>query len=311
MVIHFDEVEPASSTGRSCAGRAGAWGPRPARIGRGLSRYRIAPGERAMPVHVHADEEELFYVLDGEGAQLAGRARLRACAPATASCTARRRGRTRSLGAGDGLDVLAFSGGSDTGLTWLPRARAWWNGPHWLPHDGAQPVRPPRRRPARSSVPEPEPERPPTIVALDARRRPRTSPAAATSVAVRRDLGDALGSQAHRPRAPRRSAPGALSGPPHCHAGRGGGLRRPRRRPGRCCSATRSTRCARAAWSPARPAPVSRTPSAPATTASRSSATGTREPGDIRYYPRSRTLAIPGLRASFSVEQVDVWDLEA
>ena len=38
---------------------------------------------------------------------------------------------------------------------------------------------------------------------------------------------------------------------------------------------------------------------------------GTREPGDIRYYPRSRTLAIPGLRASFTVEQVDVWDREA
>ena len=29
------------------------------------------------------------------------------------------------------------------------------------------------------------------------------------------------------------------------------------------------------------------------------------------YYPRSRTLAIPGLRASFTVEQVDVWDREA
>jgi uncharacterized cupin superfamily protein len=38
---------------------------------------------------------------------------------------------------------------------------------------------------------------------------------------------------------------------------------------------------------------------------------GTREPGDIRYYPRSRTLAIPGLRASFTVEQVDLWDREA
>ena len=38
---------------------------------------------------------------------------------------------------------------------------------------------------------------------------------------------------------------------------------------------------------------------------------GTREPGDIRYYPRSRTLAIPGLRASFSIEQVDIWDREA
>src|SRR5919197_4905 len=38
---------------------------------------------------------------------------------------------------------------------------------------------------------------------------------------------------------------------------------------------------------------------------------GTREPGDIRYYPRSSKLFIPGLRASFRVEQVDIWDGEA
>ena len=33
----------------------------------GLSRYRIAPGCRAMPLHVHADEEEIFFVLAGSG----------------------------------------------------------------------------------------------------------------------------------------------------------------------------------------------------------------------------------------------------
>ncbi len=33
----------------------------------GLSRYRIAAGSRAMALHVHADEEEIFYVLDGAG----------------------------------------------------------------------------------------------------------------------------------------------------------------------------------------------------------------------------------------------------
>jgi uncharacterized cupin superfamily protein len=38
---------------------------------------------------------------------------------------------------------------------------------------------------------------------------------------------------------------------------------------------------------------------------------GTREPGDIVYYPRSRTLSIPGLGASFTVAPVDVWDREA
>ena len=33
----------------------------------GLSRYRITPGRRPMPLHVHADEEEIFYVLGGSG----------------------------------------------------------------------------------------------------------------------------------------------------------------------------------------------------------------------------------------------------
>jgi len=37
---------------------------------------------------------------------------------------------------------------------------------------------------------------------------------------------------------------------------------------------------------------------------------GTCVPGDIRYYPRSGKLSIPGLRAVFRVEQVDPWDGE-
>ena len=54
--------------GEHCAGRGGAWARAAgAPSASGLSRYRIAAGERAMPVHVHADEEELFYVLGGEG----------------------------------------------------------------------------------------------------------------------------------------------------------------------------------------------------------------------------------------------------
>src|SRR4051794_21989161 len=32
-----------------------------------LSRYRISAGDRSMPLHVHVDEEELFYVLAGRG----------------------------------------------------------------------------------------------------------------------------------------------------------------------------------------------------------------------------------------------------
>ena len=39
------------------------------RGGRGvtLSRWRIEPGARSTPVHVHVDEEEIFFVLAGSG----------------------------------------------------------------------------------------------------------------------------------------------------------------------------------------------------------------------------------------------------
>ena len=60
-----------------------------------------------MPVHVHADEEELFYVLGGEGISWQdGRTyRVR-----SGDCLLHRPGPAHTiLGAGDGLDVLAFA----------------------------------------------------------------------------------------------------------------------------------------------------------------------------------------------------------
>ncbi len=33
----------------------------------GVSVYVVSPGARQMPVHVHGDEEEIFYVLSGSG----------------------------------------------------------------------------------------------------------------------------------------------------------------------------------------------------------------------------------------------------
>ena len=76
MLVHWDDVEPlviADGNLRGTRWRLGA-AARCARVG--LSRYRLRPGEHAMPVHVHGDEEELFYVLAGEGPELAGRAHL-------------------------------------------------------------------------------------------------------------------------------------------------------------------------------------------------------------------------------------------
>ncbi len=260
-----------------------------------------------MPVHVHADEEELFYVLDGEGLSWQDG---RAYPVRAGDCILHRPGAEAHtiLGAGDGLDVLAFSGGSDTGLTWLPRARAWWNGPHWLPHDGPNPFEA-EEAAGPLDVPEPETERPPTH--RRARRRPGRGlhragatwwPCAATSATCsgRRAPASATSWWRRARSAARRTAT------------------RPRRRSsscstatGRCCSATRSTRCARAASSPARPAPACahafRAGDAPLTLL----AFGTREPNDIVFFPRSGKVGLRGIRARFLIQQVEYWDGEA
>ena len=215
-----------------------------------------------MPVHVHADEEELFYVLDGEGLSWQDG---RTYAVRAGDCVLHRPGAEAHtiVGAGDGLDVLAFSGGSDTGLTWLPRAQGVVERPALAAPRRPQPVR--RRgggRPARGA-------RARGAAPADHRRARRRAAEDFTGggdvVAVRRELGDALGSTrtgvGHLV-----VAPGALSGPPHCHAaeeemfvvldGDGTLLLGDEEHP-----------CARAASSRARPAPAWRTRSAPATAA--------------------------------------------
>src|SRR3954469_14148015 len=89
----------------------------------------VAPGARSTPVHVHADEEELFYVLAGDGVSWQDCRAHPVGAGESVVHRARAAAQTPA-GAGDGLDVLAFGSGSRVGLTWLPRARAWWSGPH-------------------------------------------------------------------------------------------------------------------------------------------------------------------------------------
>src|SRR3954468_4890428 len=120
MAVHWDDVEPVALDRGELRGERRRLGAAAGAVRTALSRYRLAPGERAMPVHVHGDEEEIFYVLAGEGLSWQdGRAyRVRA-----GDCVVHRVGEAPHtiLGAQGGLDVLAFAQGSDTGLTWLPR----------------------------------------------------------------------------------------------------------------------------------------------------------------------------------------------
>src|SRR4051812_38497755 len=66
-IVLFDDVEAIVIDRGPLQGRRQRLGAAAGMHRTGLSRYVLGPGERAMPVHVHADEEEVFHVLAGSG----------------------------------------------------------------------------------------------------------------------------------------------------------------------------------------------------------------------------------------------------
>jgi uncharacterized cupin superfamily protein len=132
----------------------------------GVSWYEVPPGKRQMPVHVHGEEEEIFYVLAGGG--LAWQ-KGEACAIGPGDVIVHRpNGRPHTLLAGDaGMTVLAFDSGSESGFSFLPRAGVMWAGPRWVPLDAPHPFRAeglagPLERP----VVDPDQPRPANVVGL-------------------------------------------------------------------------------------------------------------------------------------------------
>ncbi len=207
-VINRDEVKPQEAAEgdirfvrRTLAAAAGA-----ARIG--ASHYLVPPGARQMPVHVHGDEEEIFYVLGGEGLSWQRGA---ACSVTPGDVVVHPpRGDPHTFLAGDsGLELLAFSSGTDTSLTYLPRARVMWCGPRWIPVDAPHPF---RAEGLAGPLEHPEPgERPANVVPLE-----RVEPLARPGAEVRA-LGHFAGAVAAGLNhvTLRADADGA---PAHCHA---------------------------------------------------------------------------------------------
>jgi uncharacterized cupin superfamily protein len=304
MVVHWDDVEPiAIDTGdlRGTRWRLGA-AAGSARVG--LSRYRLRPGERAMPVHVHGDEEELFYVLAGEGLSWQDG---RTYAVRAGDCILHLPGAEAHTiaGAGEGLDVLAFGSGSDTGVTWLPRAGAWWLDPRWLPADGPNPF---EAEAAAGPLewPPPEPDRPKTIVSLaDAEVTERRHGDVSS---LRRDQGDVLGSVrigvGHLV-----VEPGKLTYPPHCHSAEEELF---------VVLAGEGTLLLGDEEHPVRPGSVvARPPGSGVAHAFRAGeeeltllAFGTRESNDIAYFPRSKKVSLRGIGIRFRVEPLEYFDGE-
>lgn len=174
----------------------------------GASHFLVPPGARQMPVHVHGDEEEIFYVLGGQGLSWQ---RDSACPVSAGDVIVHPPGRApHTFLAGDqGLELLAFGSGSDTSITYLPRAGVMWCGPRWVPVDAPHPF---KAEAAAGALQPPAPgERPANVVALSTLDRGRFPQLEF------RALGRAAGAQKaglNHVTLP----PGAEGAPLHCHA---------------------------------------------------------------------------------------------
>jgi uncharacterized cupin superfamily protein len=173
----------------------------------GCSQYVVAAGRRQMPVHVHGDEEESFYVLGGGGLSWQRGAACEVRAGDVVVHPPRAHPHT-FLAGNQGLELLAFSSGSDTSITYLPRAKVMWCGPRWVPVDAPHPF---VAEAAAGELERPEPgDRTANVVSLDDVHA--TSFPGSRVRAVGAAAGSARAGLNHVA-----LEPGQGGAPPHCH----------------------------------------------------------------------------------------------
>ncbi len=319
MISHWDDVESVHrEEGHICGdwqsltGDASEWV--------GVRRIRVAPGKWSTPLHVEGAEEEIFYVLAGDGVSVQ---RVGAVEEVFAvgpdDCLVHLAlVHAHTLRAGpDGLDVLAFGERSYAANTLLPRAGVSWLGPTWV-REGA-PEDHPWKREAHAGPPvitEPvaaagRPER-----VVNARDVAEDAREGATVERAVRDLGRAAGSYKTGLRL-FDVRPGKLLNPPHCHSaeeeifvvldGEGTLELWPHLRQG----GEHESHPVRRGSVVARPAGTGRAHTFRAGDAGLSVlAYGTRDPRDTTYYPRSGKVNLRGLGLIAHLDVLDYWDGE-
>jgi uncharacterized cupin superfamily protein len=164
--IHIDDVPSrrwdAGEIGATRRRLAAACGAK--RLG--IALIEIDPGKRSTPPHSHADEEEAFLVLAGNGLsyQTSGRGDARTYEIGVDDMLWHpSNGDAHTLIAGDdGLTVLVAAEGSRTNITYLPRTKQFWLGPVWSPADTPPPFKADAEL-GPLELPEPTAERPSTI----------------------------------------------------------------------------------------------------------------------------------------------------
>jgi uncharacterized cupin superfamily protein len=130
----------------------------------GLRRIEVAAGHFSTPAHDHGADEEIFFVLGGEGLLWQDG---ETYAVGAGDCIVHRakRGVHTLRGGEQGLDVLVFGQRRDPAFTALPRAGIAWSFPRWVElAEGDSPF----AREAAAGPPEcppPKAERPRNVVA--------------------------------------------------------------------------------------------------------------------------------------------------
>jgi uncharacterized cupin superfamily protein len=273
----------------------------------GLRRVQVDPGRWATPLHVHATEEEIFFVLSGSGISLQGGV---AYEVGAGDCLVHPAGGpAHTLRAGpDGLDALAFGQRAPAEIVRLPRAGIAWIAGTWIAVGAGEH---PYAQEAAAGEPEvPElTQRPRGIVHLDD----------AEGDEIWRGLGESAGSERTGLNWARLPA-GGEGAPPHCHsaeeeifvvlAGSGTLELTPGPRP--LTGADREERHALRAGHV-----LSRPPGTRLSHCLRAGedgmtylAYGTRDPSDVCYYPRSNKFFLRGIGLIGRLEPLDYWDGE-
>ena len=310
MTSHWDELEPVR---RERGHIAGSWtnltGNSSVRAG--VKRIQVDPGGWSTPAHVHGAEEEIVYVLGGSGLSWQDGATYEI---GPGDCIVHRAGEeAHTLHAGDdGLDVLVFGQRVYDEAPVLPRAGAGWYGAGWIRLAGEEDH--PWAREAAAGPPEvgePSP-RPATIVhAGEVELVERDGATVGRRI---RDLGRAGGSQDTGLRLSE-VLPGKLNAAPHCHSAEeeifvvldGAGelelygvdpepTERHAVRRGHVVARPAGTGIAHGF----RGGPDGLT----------LLMYGTRDSGDVCYYPRSRKVFLRGVGLVARLERLDYWDGE-
>jgi uncharacterized cupin superfamily protein len=292
---HWDEAEWYEESVGPMRGRWQDLGEEAGSVHVGAVRAQIEPGGQTSPVHRHGAEEEIFYVVAGDGLSYQDGATFAVRAGDVLLHRASAEAHTLVAGEG-GIEAIAFGPRILVEATHLPRAgvvriqETWVEAPA-----GAEPW---EREAAAGPLELPDPSpRPATIMALD------EVPANERGI---HDVGRALGSvftgMRHLP-----LAPGTESYPPHCHsaeeelfvvlAGSGAVWLGDDEHPVRAGSIV------------SRPAGTGVAHHFVAGDGGLELlAYGTRDSRDVAYYPRSGKVSLRGLGVIFRPEQVDYRD---